>query len=313
MIDQPLLWPPMNKKSMETVSKISSSIVGKSKISKRILGNTGTEVSVITLGGVFAMQVEPSTKVDPIVIAETALDLGITYFDTAPSYNNGQSERNFGHVLVHRRNEVFLACKTADRTYDGTLRSIEKSLKRLQTDHVDLLQIHDVGKDEDLEAWGKKNGVYKALCRLKDEKVTRFIGATSHDSAEKLQQAIEIYEFDTILTTLNPVSQRRLYREKLLKAANKKKMGVIAMKVFGGGNGCFVKGNPLKNKLRPYHDDTLNQVDAKSLIHYTLSLPITTAAVGVASLKQLKVNIRAVHEFTPLTISEQRDLENLMG
>ncbi len=208
---------------METVSKISSSIVGKSKISKRILGNTGTEVSVITLGGVFAMQVEPSTKVDPIVIAETALDLGITYFDTAPSYNNGQSERNFGHVLVHRRNEVFLACKTQDRTYDGTLRSIEKSLKRLQTDHVDLLQIHDVGKDEDLEAWGKKNGVYKALCRLKDEKVTRFIGATSHDSAEKLQQAIEIYEFDTILTTLNPVSRRRLYREKLLKAANKKK------------------------------------------------------------------------------------------
>ncbi|MBN2328109.1 MAG: aldo/keto reductase [Candidatus Omnitrophica bacterium] len=285
----------------------------KTVLPKRLLGKTGVEVSAMSLGGVIGMQLEPSNELDPADIANVALDLGITYFDTAPSYNNGQSETNFGRVLAHRRNEVFLACKTGDRTYDGTMRSVEQSLKRLQTDRFDLLQIHGIGENEDLEAWGKETGVYKALCKLKETKVTRFIGATSHESAEKLRQAIEMYELDTILTTLNPVSRRRPYRESLLPVANIKKMGVIAMKVFGGGNGCFVEGNPMQTKLRSYHDDTPNQVDAESLIRYTLSLPITTAVMGVSSVVQLKKNIEIVRKMTPMPIIERKALEARMG
>src|SRR5512140_1514197 len=113
-----------------------------SKLPQRRLGKTGVQVSALALGGVIGMQLPPSANHDPAALAEAALDLGITYFDTAPSYNNGQSETNYGQVLVRRRNEVFLATKTGDRTYDGTLRSIEQSLKRLRTDRVDLLQIH---------------------------------------------------------------------------------------------------------------------------------------------------------------------------
>ncbi len=280
---------------------------------RRWLGKTGVEVSALALGGVIGMQLPPSADHDPAALAETALDLGITYFDTAPGYNNGQSETNYGPVLARRRSEVFLATKTGDRTCDGTLRSIEQSLKRLRTDHVDLIQIHGISAKEDLDAWDKPTGVLTALRKLREQKVTRFLGLTGHESAAKLREAIERYEFDTILTTLNPVPRRRLFREDLLPSANKKQMGVIAMKIMGGGNGCLVMGNPLKKVLLPYHDETAHQVNAASLIRYTLSLPIAVAVIGVASIEQLKANIRIVREAIPMTLDERRDLETAMG
>ena len=254
-----------------------------SPLPQRLLGRTGAQVSALALGGVIGMQRPPSADHDPVALAETALDLGVTYFDTAPAYNNGQSETNYGRVLERRRNEVFLATKTGDRTHDGTLRSVEQSLKRLRTDHVDLIQIHGISANENLDAWEKPDGVLTALRKLRDQKVTRFIGLTGHESAARLQEAIARYEFDTLLTTLNPVSRRQPFREDLLPAASQKQMGVIAMKVMGGGNGCLVTGNPLKKVLQPYHDQTAHQVNAAALIRYTLSLPISVAVIGVAS------------------------------
>ena len=241
------------------------------------------------------MQLPPSKDHDPSAIAEQALNLGITYFDTAPSYNIGQSETNYGPVVAQRRGELFLATKTGDRSYDGTRRSIEQSLRRLRTDHVDLLQIHGVSDRDDLVAWGKPNGVVSAMRKLRDEKVVRFLGVTGHDSADALRRAIEMYEFDTLLTTLNPVSRRRPYREELLAAANGKKMGVIAMKVMGGGNGCLAAGNPSRKVLRPYHDQTDHQVDPSDLVRYSLGLPVSTAVIGIANQAQLSANVAATH------------------
>lgn len=280
---------------------------------KRVLGKTGVRVSILALGGVIGMQLPPSGDHDPAAIAETALNLGITYFDTAPSYNNGQSESNYGQVLARRRNEVFLACKTGDRSYDGTMRSVEQSLKRLQTDRLDLLQIHGVSAGEDPTAWGKTDGVFSALQKLRDQQVTRFIGVTGHDNAEILRRAIQMYEFDTLLTTLNPVSRRRPFREELLKVANDKRMGVIAMKVMGGGNGCLVVGNPYKKILRTYHDETSHQVEAQSLIRYTLGLPISVAVIGVANVDQLKSNISVAKKTSPMSAVERGELEKQMA
>jgi len=282
-------------------------------IPKRALGKTGVNVSILALGGVIGMQLPPSEDHDPAAIAEAALDLGIIYFDTAPSYNNGQSETNYGRVLARRRKEVFLACKTGDRSYDGTMRSVEQSLKRLRTDHLDLLQIHGVSSGEDLPAWGKPSGVYAALQRLREQKVTRFIGVTGHDNAEVLGRVIQMYEFDTLLTTLNPVSRRRPFREDLLKVANDKRMGVIAMKVMGGGNGCLVIGNPHRKVLRKYHDETSQQVEAQTLVRYTLGLPVSVAVIGVASLDQLKANVRVVRKTRPMSAAERGELEKHMA
>lgn len=283
------------------------------KLPHRALGKTGVMVSALALGGVIGMQLPPSADHDPAAIANTALDLGITYFDTSPDYNNGQSETNYGEVMARRRTEVFLATKTNERSCDGTLRSIEQSLKRLRTDHVDLLQIHGVSAKDDPAAWAKPDGVLTALHKLRDQKVIRFIGLTGHDSAAKLKEAVEMHEFDTLLTTLNPVSRRLPFREDLLPTANRKRLGVIAMKVMGGGNGCLVTGNPLQKVLRPYHDQTPNQVNAPLLLRYTLSLPISVAVVGVASVDQLKSNIAVVREATPMALTERQDLERLMA
>lgn len=280
---------------------------------KRVLGKTGVKVSILALGGVIGMQLPPSDDHDPAAIAEAAIDLGITYFDTAPSYNNGQSESNYGQVLARRRKEVFLACKTGDRSYDGTMRSIEQSLKRLRTDRLDLLQIHGVSAGEDPAAWGRPDGVVSALQKLRDQQVTRFIGVTGHDNAEILRRAIQMYEFDTLLTTLNPVSRRRPFRENLLRVANDKRMGVIAMKVMGGGNGCLVVGNPFKKVLRNYHDETSQQVEAQSLIRYTLGLPISVAVIGVANVDQLKANVRVAKKASPMSTPERRELEKRMA
>jgi predicted aldo/keto reductase-like oxidoreductase len=265
------------------------------------------------LGGVIGMQLPPSPNHDPAAIVETAINLGVTYLDTSPDYNNGQSETNYGQVLARRRKEVFLATKTNSRTYDGTMTSIEQSLKRLQTDHVDLLQVHGVSGAEDVVAWGKPDGVMAAFQKLRDQKVIRFFGITGHDSAAKLREAVETYELHTLLTTLNPVPRRQPFREELLPIATRKELGVIAMKVMGGGNGCLVTGNPLQKVLRPYHDQTAHQVTPPELLRYTLSLPIAVAIVGVASVEQLKANIAIVRELTPMTVAERQQLERVMA
>lgn len=286
---------------------------GKVSVPRRALGKTGIEVSALALGGVVGMQFAPGPNHDPVALAEAALNLGINYFDSAPTYNNGQSEQNYGQVLARRRKEVFLATKLEERTYDGAMRGIEQSLKRLQTDHVDLLQIHGITTNENIPAWEKPDGVLTALRKLRDQKVTRFIGVTGHESAEKLQEAIEKYEFDTLLTTLNPVARRKPFREQLMPAANARKMGVIAMKVMGGGVGCLATGNPFKQVAKAYYDQTDHQQAPESLVRYTLGLPISAALIGVASVEQLKTNLAIVQTKIPMTLAERAELESRMA
>ena len=184
---------------------------------------------------------------------------------------------------------------------------------RLRTDRVDLLQVHGVSDRDDPAAWGKPDGVVAALRKLRDEKVVRFLGVTGHDSAAALRRAIEMYEFDTLLTTLNPVSRRRPFRDDLLAVANAKRMGVIAMKVMGGGNGCLVAGNPFRKVLRPYHDETAHPVDVAALIRYTLGLPVSTAVIGVADAAQLAANAAVVARGGFMGDAERRELERLLG
>ncbi len=285
----------------------------KASVPRRVLGKTGVEVSALALGGVVGMQAVAGPDHDPVALAETALNLGVNYFDTAPSYNNGQSEKNYGQVLARRRPEVFLATKLEQRSYDGAMRGIEESLQRLQTDHVDLLQIHMVSAQENVPAWEKSDGVLTALRKLREQKVTRFIGVTGHESAERLQEAIERYDFDTLLTTLNPVARRQPFREQLLSAANARKMGVIAMKVMGGGLGCLVSGNPFKKIARPYYDQTDHQQLPESLIRYTLGLSVSTAVIGVASVEQLKSNLEVAANKVPMTPTERAQLEQAIA
>jgi aryl-alcohol dehydrogenase-like predicted oxidoreductase len=309
----PMALSAQERQSVTAPGKPSVPAASKSSVPRRVLGKTGVEVSALALGGVVGIMRAPGPDFDPVWLAETALNLGITYFDTAPGYGDGQSETNYGQVMARRRKEVFLATKLDERSYDGAMRNIEASLKRLQTDHVDLLQIHGVTAQEDVPAWEKPDGVLTALRKLRDQKVTRFIGVTGHESAEKLQEAIERYEFDTLLTALNPVTRRQPFRESLLPLANSKKMGVIAMKVMGGGVGSLVNGNPFKQVAKWYYDQTDQQQLPESLVRYTLGLPVSVAVIGVGSVEQLRSNIEVACNKVPMTAAERAGLEKAMA
>jgi hypothetical protein len=281
----------------------------KPAIPRRLLGRTGVQVSALVLGGFVAMKEPPTARFDPAELAKAALDAGINYFDTAPAYGNGQSEQNFGQVLAARRKEVFLATKTGSRSYEGAMRDVEASFKRLRTDHLDLLQVHGTKADEDFAKWDKPDGVLKALYKLRDEKVTRFIGVTGHESAEAMRRAIELFDFDMVLTTFNPTIRRRPYQQLALAAAQKKKMGILAIKVMGGGYGSLAIGNPIKNDGVSYHDEAPGQAEAELLIRYVLGLPICAAVVGMGSLEQLRLNVAAASTKPPLTALERKALE----
>ena len=293
----------------------------KGLIPKRILGKTGVEVSCLIIGGVSGMMAKPTKEFDPAELANAALNAGINYFDTAASYGEGQSEVNYGKVVARRRSEIFLSTKTGNRTYDGAMKDIEISLKRLQTDHLDIWNIHSVNAGEDLTLWGRPNGCLKAFYRMRDEKVVRFIGVTCHSDADTINQAINMYQFDTVLTTFNPCPRRKPFRDLVLPNALKKNMGIINMKVMGGGGGALVLGNPPITEAGPgkefarknwYWDETPHQVEASTLIRYCLGLPISCCVVGMKSLKELEINVAAA-KMKPLTKEEQINLEQLMN
>ena len=137
---------------------------------------------------------------------ERALDLGVNYIDTSSIYGGPQrwSERYVGEVMRRRRGEAFLASKTKERTRDGSLRMLEESLKLLQTDHLDLWQLHDIGIAEDIEAVFAKGGAMKALRQAHEQKIVRHLDITGHYRPE----AIRRFPFDTILMTLSAANAR---------------------------------------------------------------------------------------------------------
>ena len=160
----------------------------------RVLGKTGVRVSILAMGGGsrFLMYKEEDKALEAL---NRAFDLGITYMDTAFGYGNGLSEERVGKVMKDRRKGIFLATKINKRKGDEAMKILEGSLKRLQTDQVDLIHIHDLKGADDLAAAEAKDGVLAVLRKLRDQKVTRFIGVTSHtdpDGAEDRARAARL-------------------------------------------------------------------------------------------------------------------------
>lgn len=162
-----------------------------------------------------------------------AIDLGITYLDTSPDYG---SEPHVGTVMRSRRNQVFLATKVNRRRKADVLNELKESLRRLQTDHVDLAQVHAVNAWADLEQALAPDGAVAALEQARDEGLLRFIGITGHARPELLAHALSQYPFDTVLAALGAADRLVTSPETfLLPVAAERNVGVIAMKVFGHG------------------------------------------------------------------------------
>jgi len=277
-------------------------------IARRPLGKTGVEVSILGVGG--GSQFLSATRTDEAAVEmlKTAFAGGITYFDNASGYGNHESERRYGLFLPSVRDQVFMTSKTQRRDRDAALRDVETSLTNLRTDHLDLIQIHSIVPEDDVDAILGPNGVYRALLQLREQKVVRFIGITGHSAATRMKTLVERMDvLDTVLCPVNPQRDSRHFvnekddanpdghfEELLLSAARERGLGIIAMKSTAQGT---------------LIGEGAGKASAATLIRYAMSEPgVATTIVGPGSLANMRENLHTAHHFEPLPDAERRRL-----
>jgi len=284
----------------------------------RNLGKTGYKVGIFSLGGQAAL--EKANNFDIAVpIIERALDLGVNYIDTSSIYGGPErwSEQYVGRVMKTRRKDAFLATKTKERTRDGSLRMIERSLTLLNTDHVDLWQLHDIGLPEDVSAIFGKGGAMEALLQMQEQKVVRFLGVTGHYRPEALIDAVNRHPFDTILMALNAADTHiHSFTDQLLPLAVEKQMGIIGMKVPARGRLLSTwTPPPLEQQQHSWEGSAIatrsGVMNMSQAMHFALSHPVSTVIVGCDSIAQLEEDVQIARDFTPLSQSQMTALNQL--
>ena len=279
-----------------------------SALQKRRLGKTGEMVSCIGFGAGSRYCSIPDEDAAQALL-ERAFDRGVNYFDTAGSYTRRPlerlSEKRLGEFSKKRRKEIFLATKIDPRDRDGALRSVETSLKFLQTDYIDLIQIHSLSNLDDLERIGSPDGVLTAIQQLKQQKVVRFIGITGHSDGAAMAEALRRHDFDTVLMALNaaqsanPVAQRKMepipaFEQSALPVALQKNLGILSMKVMG--QGMIVGSGP-------------GRASPAELLQFNLSQPVASVVIGCEQMARLEENVQAALNFTPISESGKQKLQ----
>jgi len=266
---------------------------------QRVLGKTGELVPILGLGtapGGIGMEDE-----DAMALFEGAIDLGLTYIDTAPAYNNAQKQ--LGPLLQRRRNEVFLVTKTGTTSASEARRMLEQSLQDLQTSQVDLTYVHSVGSLDVDEVLGK-DGALEGLRRAQAQGLTRYVGFSAHNAPWKAARLLRQADVDVIMCALNPGDRHTYnFEEEVLPLARAQNAGVAAMKVYGGTRGMSYD-TPRPSALSPH--------DHRQALRYALSLPgVATAVIGIFNAGELLQNVQWARDYTPLENSEKKDLDSL--
>jgi predicted aldo/keto reductase-like oxidoreductase len=259
-----------------------------------VLGKTGVRIPRIACGlGSRFCNIEKTD--DALRLLNFALDNGLYYWDTAFSYENSKlgftSEERMGEVVKTRRDELFLSTKVESRDPDEAKRQIETSLKRLKTDHLDLLKIHSIETPSDVESISAKGKIIDILLGLKEQGVTRFIGFSGHSEAAAMKMMAEKGIFDSMLMAMNHYGGNQEQRqEQVIPAAKAQGMGVMLMKV-----------------VRPR--ETVKELSPKDLIRYALSLDGPDGIVlGMDSLDVVKSNIEILRNFKPMEETRMKQI-----
>jgi len=295
---------PINRRQFISSTAVGLAVTGigvsASSIPRRVLGRTGEKVTALAFGGGSRYMMYDDED-QAIEILNSVIDSGIRYLDTAASYGDGKSETRYGKVLKTRRREVFLATKLSQRGYDDALKQLDECLRRLQADQVDLLHIHGLEKADDLERIEAKDGVLRALYRAREEKMTRFIGMTSHTDAATMKTAIERHDLDCVQMALNAATDTSYatgFERIALPAARAKNLGILAMKITGQeqliGEGAGKTG-------------------MKDLLFYSMSLPVASCVVGMPKPEFICENIQLARQFKPLSESERVRIRNAVA
>ena len=255
----------------------------------RRLGKTGETVSAIGLGGFHLGK--PEDPAEAVRIVRSAIDRGVTFLDNSWDYNAGESERRMGMALRDGyRDRVFLMTKFDGRTKKATASQIDESLRRLETDHVDLIQFHENIRLEDPDRFFASGGAREAVLEAKKAGKIRFIGFTGHKDPLVHLRMLELaaahkFHFDTCQMPLNVMDAHfRSFSHHVLPKLVEQEIGVLGMKPIGDGN-------ILKSGV----------VTAIECLHYALTLPTSVVITGCESLERLDQAIEAINTFRPLT------------
>jgi aryl-alcohol dehydrogenase-like predicted oxidoreductase len=258
----------------------------------RTLGRTGERVSAVGLGG-FHMAKTPDAGESTRII-RSAIDGGITFMDNCWDYHGGASEERMGAALRDGyRQRVFLMTKIDGHTRQAAAEQLEQSLRRLQTDCIDLVQCHEVIRPGDPDAIFAPGGAMEALVEAQQAGKLRFIGFTGHkDPNVHLRMLEKDFEFDTVQMPLNCFDAHfRSFGELVLPALVQRNIGVLGMKPLAGGR-ILETG----------------AATAEECLRYALSLPTSVVITGCESVEQVQQALRAGDGFTPMTEDERREL-----
>ncbi|MCK5095244.1 MAG: aldo/keto reductase, partial [Spirochaetes bacterium] len=249
---------------------------------KRMLGNTGEEVSMLGLGGFHLLEISDK---DAVHLLNTYFDEGGNYVETAPQYGDGESERKVGLVMKKRRDECLLATKSHLRDAKGAEVSINESLKRLQTDHIDLLILHHVQGMDELNQILGPGGALEAFIEARERGKIRFIGISGHGVPDVLIEALNRYVFDAVMIVINFFDRFNFpqVEVELIPLALEKGTGIVGMKALADG------------LLWEYPEESLR---------YALTLPIAVMACGFNTVDMLVRDLRIVNSFRPMSEKE---------
>jgi uncharacterized protein len=256
----------------------------------RPLGRTGVKVSILGVGGHHVGR--PADENDGIRLVHAAMDEGFNFMDNAWEYHDGRSEVVMGKALKMdgRRQKVILMTKVCSREYDGAKQQLDESLRRLQTDYLDLWQFHECNYHNDPE-WVFDKGAMKAALEAKKAGKIRFIGFTGHKSPLiHLAMLAKPFEWDTAQMPNNVMDSKFLsFREQVMPVCLKKNMGIIGMKGCGGDGVMLTKG----------------AVTVEECYRYFLSQPVSVQVAGIERLDHLKEAVRIARSFKPLTQADR--------
>jgi aryl-alcohol dehydrogenase-like predicted oxidoreductase len=265
----------------------------KNGVPYRTLGNTGEKVSCIGLGGAHIGNTKLNDD-ESIRLIRTAIDEGINFMDNCWDYNGGNSEIRMGNALRDGyRQKVFLMTKIDSQTKAGAAKQIDECLKRLQTDHLDLLQLHEVIRPTDPERIFAAGGSMEALVDARQKGKLRYIGFTGHKSPEIHLAMIETarahkFKLNSVQMPLNIMDAHYdSFGKKVLPVLVKENIGALGMKPLGGG--VLLKSNA---------------VDAEDCLRYALNLPASVVITGCDSMEVLQQALRVARNFKPLSDAE---------
>ena len=267
-----------------------------SSVPRRTLGHTGEKVSMVGLGGYHIGN--QSDENESIRIIRTALDEGINFLDNCWDYNGGQSEIRMGKALRGGyRQKAFVMTKIDGRDAKTAANQIDESLRRLQTDHLDLLQFHEVIRMNDPERIFASGGGMEAAVKAKEAGKIRYIGFTGHKSPEIHRHMLEVADnhkflFDSVQMPLNVMDAHfDSFQKIVLPILVKKNIGVLGMKPMGSGI-------ILKSKV----------VTPVECLHYAMSLPTSVVITGCDSVDVLQQAVKTAREFKPLDDAQRAAL-----